>query len=129
MPHCGYWLFAGLDTLDVYRSEPSDTPEGAYVLKTAEGKFLEIQINPPGTCDRLLPEITADLKKSEGHSIAPGACAYSEANRQALRQRDGRRSAAKRLGQYAAAFALIGGLIAAAWWIGAGFTGQRTKPT
>ena len=122
-----YWLVAGLDSLDAYRSEPSATPAGAYVLKSAEGKFVTIAIDPPGTCERLLSGIITDVKKSEGLTIAPGACADSEANRETLRQRAGRKSAAELLGRYAGVFALISAAIGAIWWIAAGFRSGRQK--
>jgi len=117
-----FWLVAAADTFNAYGSAPA---RDGLILRTEEGSYYQVEIPGGQTCETGIGEIARDFGARGMGTLREDACTHHEANQEALRARDGRRAAVDVLSGYAIGFAVVAGLIAAAWWAGRGFLPAR----
>ena len=124
-----YWIVAGVNALNGYRS-PADMPGASdFVFRASDHKFYSVTSPPGATCESGRAFFSAEIQKRYGVSLPADACAHAAKSKAALARRQGRREALGILGSALSAFAGLAAAVAAAWWIVGGFLSRPPKPT
>jgi hypothetical protein len=119
-----YWLTAFAASYSAYYNQPA--PEGHFHFRAVDGRTFNLDIEG-GACTQALGGITRALRQEHGAILQPNQCALSERNGERLRRREGAKAAGAVLAGWAAAFVVVGGILAAGFWIGSGFA-DRPRP-